>query len=197
MNRYFRPSKTPVDVIEVIASLPRARRRCVARRHDSQPPRLHTAPDTSSTHTLHAVSAGAGDDLFGLDSVYEVVPGSQSRPLAGCARAHSDAIVSLDGTYMCSIMPRPFTGASRHNVPSSHTTLFGIAYIALHFVVTGAFRSWLYRKPSSASRSFSNTMIFATGSPRFSIYVLLARGAPRLAVLGFVDQPFSHTQKVT
>jgi hypothetical protein len=120
--------------------------------------------------------------LFVLYGLYEVVRG-QGHATVSVAREHTDWIVSLE-RHLHVFGERAVQQAA-HWLPGV-PTLLGIAYIVLHFVGTGAFLVWLYRKHPERFPRVRNTLIAATGIA-LAFYVLFPVAPPRLAGLGFVD----------
>ena len=120
--------------------------------------------------------------LAALYAVYELVRGQAHATLAA-ARAHTEAIVSLEG-HLHVYVEHAFQRAT-HAVPGL-PTLLGIAYIALHFVGTAAALVWIHRRHRGAFPLVRNTLIVST-SIALVIYVLFPVAPPRLAGLGFVD----------
>jgi hypothetical protein len=128
--------------------------------------------------------------LAGLYGVYEVVRGQGHATLAA-ARAHTDEIVALERHVH--VFGERAVQRAAHFVPALPTTL-GIAYIALHFLGTGAFLIWLHRNHRERFPLVRNTLVAATGIA-LAIYILYPVAPPRLAGLGFVDT-VSHSAKV-
>jgi hypothetical protein len=128
--------------------------------------------------------------LAGLYGVYEVVRG-QGHATLGAARAHTDAIVSLERDLH--VFGERAVQRAAHFVPALPTTL-GIAYIALHFIGTATFLVWLHRKHPERFPLVRNTLVAATGVA-LAVYILYPVAPPRLAGLGFVDT-VSHSAKV-
>jgi hypothetical protein len=128
--------------------------------------------------------------IIGLYGLYEVVRGQGHASLA-VAREHTDGIVALE-RHLHLFGERTVQQAA-HWVPAL-PTLLGIAYIALHFLGTGAFLIWVHRTHPRSFPLVRNTLIAATGVA-LSIYLLYPVAPPRLAELGFVDT-VTHSAKV-
>jgi hypothetical protein len=128
--------------------------------------------------------------LVGLYGLYEVVRGQGHATLAQ-AREHTDGIVALE--QHLHVYGERSIQAAAHWVPGL-PTLLGIAYIALHFIGTGAFLIWLHRRHPERFAFIRNTLVGATGAA-LAIYVLFPVAPPRLAGLGFTDT-VSHNAKV-
>jgi hypothetical protein len=125
-----------------------------------------------------------------LYGVYEVIRGQGHATLAG-ALEHTDAIVALEGELH--LFGERAIQQAAHWVPGL-PTLLGIAYIAMHFIGTGAFLVWLHRRHPERFPLVRNTLVGATGLALVS-YILYPVAPPRLAGLGFVDT-VSHSAKV-
>lgn len=128
--------------------------------------------------------------LAGLYGVYELVRG-QGHATLETARAHMDGIVTLEQNLH--VFGEREIQQAAHWVPGL-PTLLGIAYIALHFLGTGAFLVWLHRRDPEKFAFVRNILVGATGVA-LVIYLLYPVAPPRLAGLGFVDT-VSHNAKV-
>jgi hypothetical protein len=128
--------------------------------------------------------------LAGLYGFYEVVRG-QGHATLETAREHTDGIVALE-RHLHLFGERAIQDAA-HWVPGV-PTLLGIAYIALHFLGTGAFLVWLHKRHPERFPAVRNTFVGAT-AVALAIYILYPVAPPRLAGLGFVDT-VSHSAKV-
>lgn len=120
--------------------------------------------------------------LAALYAVYEVVRG-QGHATVAAAREHTDWIVDLERSLH--VFGERAVQHAADAVPAV-PTLLGIAYVALHFVGTGAFLVWLYRRHPERFPRVRNTLIVATGIA-LALYVTFPVAPPRLAALGFVD----------
>jgi hypothetical protein len=127
--------------------------------------------------------------LAGLYGFYEVVRGQGHATLA-TAREHTDWIVGIE-RHAHIYGERAIQNAAQW-VPGL-PTLLGIAYIALHFLGTGAFLVWLHRRHPERFARVRNTLVGATGIA-LVIYLLYPAAPPRLAALGFVDTVSHHTK---
>jgi hypothetical protein len=125
-----------------------------------------------------------------LYGIYEVLRGQGHATLAA-AREHSDGIVALERELH--LFGEHAIQQAAHWVPGV-PTLLGIAYIAMHFIGTGAFLVWLHRRHRERFPLVRNTLVGATGVA-LVIYLLYPVAPPRLAELGFVDT-VSHSAKV-
>jgi hypothetical protein len=128
--------------------------------------------------------------IVGLYGFYEVVRG-QGHATLGAAREHTDGIVALE-RHLHLFGERAIQQGA-HWIPGL-PTLLGIAYIALHFLGTGAFLVWLHKRRPEHFPIVRNTLIGATAFA-LAIYILYPVAPPRLAGLGFVDT-VSHSAKV-
>jgi PAP2 superfamily len=151
---------------------------------------LHRLPSPRSLAATPHRGAVEIATIVGLYGLYEVVRGQAHATLAS-ARDHTDGIVALE-RHLHLFGERTVQQAA-HWVPALPTVL-GIAYIVLHFLGTGAFLVWLYRKHPERFPIVRNTLIAATGIA-LAIYVLYPVAPPRLAGLGFVDT-VTHSAKV-
>jgi len=125
-----------------------------------------------------------------LYGIYEVLRGQGHATLAA-AREHTDGIVALERQLHLFGERAIQQGASWiPGVP----TLLGMAYIAMHFIGTGAFLLWLHRRHPERFPLVRNTFVGATGLALVG-YILYPVAPPRLAELGFVDT-VSHSAKV-
>ena len=120
--------------------------------------------------------------LASLYGVYEVVRGQANATLAA-ARAHTDAIVSLE--QHLHVYGEHALQRAVHALPAV-PTLLGIAYIVLHFVGTAVALVWVHRRRRHAFPIVRNTLIVST-AVALVVYVLFPVAPPRLADLGFVD----------
>jgi PAP2 superfamily len=120
--------------------------------------------------------------IAALYGFYEVVRGQANATLAA-ARAHTDAIVSLEQNLH--VYGEHATQRAVHALPGL-PTLLGIAYIVLHFAGTGAALVWVHRRHRGAFPLVRNTLIVST-AVALAVYVLFPVAPPRLAGLGFVD----------
>jgi PAP2 superfamily len=120
--------------------------------------------------------------LASLYGVYELVRGQGHATLAA-ARAHTDAIVSLEQNLH--VYGEHAIQRAVHAVPAL-PALLGVAYIVLHFVGTGAALVWIHRRHRASFPLVRNTLIVATGIA-LAVYVLFPVAPPRLAGLGFAD----------
>lgn len=120
--------------------------------------------------------------LAGLYGVYELVRG-QGHATVGLAREHTDWVVSLERN--AHVFGERAVQHGAHVLPGLPTAL-GIAYIALHFLGTGAFLVWLHRRHPERFAVVRNTLIAATGIA-LVFYIFFPVAPPRLAGLGFVD----------
>jgi hypothetical protein len=117
-----------------------------------------------------------------LYGVYEILRGQGHATLAA-ARAHTDSIVTLERDLNVYWERAIQEGA--HWLPGV-PTLLGVAYIAMHFVGTGAFLVWLHRRHPHRFAFVRNMLVVATGLALVG-YILFPVAPPRLAELGFVD----------
>jgi len=120
--------------------------------------------------------------LASLYGVYELVRGQGHATLAA-ARAHTDAIVSLERNLH--LYGEHGLQSAVHALPGL-PTLLGIAYILLHFLGTGTALVWIHRRHRGAFPVVRNTLIFST-AVALTVYVLFPAAPPRLAGLGFAD----------
>jgi hypothetical protein len=120
--------------------------------------------------------------LASLYGVYELVRGQGHATLAA-ARAHTDAIVSLERDLH--LYGEHAFQSAIHALPGV-STLLGIAYIVLHFLGTGAALVWIHRRHRGAFPVVRNTLIFST-AVALIVYVLFPVAPPRLAGRGFAD----------
>jgi len=120
--------------------------------------------------------------LISLYALYEVVRG-QGNATVDVAQKHTDWIVSLE-RHLHVFGERSVQQAA-HAVPGLSPVL-GIAYIVLHFLGTGVFLVWLFRKHRERFPLARNVLIAATGIA-LVFYVVFPVAPPRLAGLGFVD----------
>jgi hypothetical protein len=120
--------------------------------------------------------------LASLYGVYELVRGQAHATLAA-ARAHTDAIVSLEQSLH--VYGEHAFQRAVHALPAL-PTLLGIAYIVLHFAGTAAALVWVHRSHRGAFPALRNTLIVSTALA-LVVYVLFPVAPPRLAGLGFVD----------
>jgi hypothetical protein len=120
--------------------------------------------------------------IASLYGVYELVRGQADATLAA-ARAHTDAIVSLERDLH--VYGEHALQRAVHELPGLPTVL-GIAYIVLHFAGTAAAMIWLHRRRPSSFPVVRNTLIFSTAAA-LVVYVLFPVAPPRLAGLGFAD----------
>ena len=117
-----------------------------------------------------------------LYGVYEVIRG-QGHATIAAAREHTDGIVALERDLH--LFGERAIQQATHWVPGL-PTLLGMAYIAMHFIGTGAFLVWLHRRHPARFPLVRNTLVGATGLALVS-YILFPVAPPRLAELGFVD----------
>jgi hypothetical protein len=120
--------------------------------------------------------------LASLYGVYELVRGQGHATLAA-ARAHTDAIVSLERHLH--VYGEHAVQQGVHAVPGLPTVL-GFAYIVLHFAGTAAVLLWIHRRRRHAFPIVRNTLIVST-AVALTVYVLFPVAPPRLAGLGFAD----------
>jgi hypothetical protein len=120
--------------------------------------------------------------LTSLYGVYELVRGQGHATLAA-ARAHTDAIVSLERHLH--VYGEHAVQRGVHAVPGL-PTLLGFAYIVLHFAGTAAVLLWIHRRRRHAFPVVRNTLIVST-AVALTVYVLFPVAPPRLAGLGFAD----------
>jgi hypothetical protein len=120
--------------------------------------------------------------LASLYGVYELVRGQGHATLAA-ARAHTDGIVELERSVHV-FGERAIQGAA-HAVPAL-PALLGVAYIALHFLGTGAALVWIHRRHHAAFALVRNTLVVSTAIA-LAVYILFPVAPPRLAGLGFTD----------
>ena len=120
--------------------------------------------------------------LAGLYGFYELVRGQAHATLAA-ARAHTDAIVSLERNFH--VYGEHAFQRAIHALPGLPTVL-GIAYIVLHFAGTGAALMWIHRRHRGAFPVVRNTLVFST-AVALMVYILFPVAPPRLAGLGFAD----------
>jgi PAP2 superfamily len=120
--------------------------------------------------------------LAALYAVYEVVRG-QGHATVAAAREHTGWIVDLERSLH--VFGERAVQHAADAVPAV-PTLLGIAYVVLHFLGTGAFLVWLYRRHPERFPRVRNTLIVATGIA-LALYVTFPVAPPRLAALGFVD----------
>ena len=120
--------------------------------------------------------------LASLYGVYELVRG-QGHATLSAARAHTDAIVSLERNLH--LYGEHAFQSAVHTLPGL-ATLLGVAYIALHFLGTGVALVWIHRRHRGAFPVVRNTLIFSTAAA-LVVYVLFPVAPPRLAGLGFAD----------
>jgi PAP2 superfamily protein len=120
--------------------------------------------------------------LAALYAVYEVVRG-QGHATVAAAREHTGWIVDLERSLH--VFGERTVQHAADAVPAM-PTLLGIAYVVLHFLGTGAFLVWLYRRHPERFPRVRNTLIVATGIA-LALYVTFPVAPPRLAALGFVD----------
>ena len=150
---------------------------------------MSVAPIQKAAASPHRGLAEVATLAF-LYAIYEVVRGQGNATLAA-ARLHTDWIVDLE-RHLHLFGERAVQNAA-DAVPGA-PTLLGIAYIALHFLGTGAFLIWLYRRHRERFALVRNVLIAATGIA-LVLYVVFPVAPPRLANLGFVDT-VSHSAKV-
>src|SRR5215208_6215658 len=105
--------------------------------------------------------------LAGLYGFYEVVRG-QGHATLDTARGHTDGIVALE-RHLHLFGERAIQNAA-HWVPGL-PTLLGIAYIALHFLGTGAFLVWLHKRHPERFPAVRNTFVGAT-AVALAIYIM-------------------------
>jgi hypothetical protein len=117
-----------------------------------------------------------------LYGVYEVVRG-QGHATFAAARAHTDWIVGLERDLHV-YGERAVQRAAEWlpGVPA----LLGMAYIALHFIGTGAFLFWLHRRHPQRFPLVRNTLIGGT-AVALMLYLVYPVAPPRLSGLGFAD----------
>ena len=120
--------------------------------------------------------------LFTLYAVYEVVRGFGSASF-GVARAHSDAIVSLERRLHVFAESGIQDWASR--IPFL-PSLLGFAYITLHIAATSAVLVWVYRSRRAYFAIVRTSLVISTAIS-LVVYVLYPAAPPRLAGLGFAD----------
>ena len=120
--------------------------------------------------------------LFALYAVYEVVRGFGSASF-GVARAHSDAIVSLERRLHVFAESGIQDWASR--IPFL-PSLLGFAYITLHIAATSAVLVWVYRSRRAYFAVVRTSLVISTAIS-LVVYVLYPAAPPRLAELGFAD----------
>ena len=120
--------------------------------------------------------------LFALYAAYEVVRGFGS-PSFHAARAHSDAIVSLERRLHVFAESGIQDWAS--DVPFLPGVL-GLAYITLHVVATSAVLVWVYRS-RRAHFALVRTSLVVSTAISLVVYVVYPAAPPRLAGLGFAD----------
>jgi hypothetical protein len=125
-----------------------------------------------------------------LYGIYEILRGQGHATLAA-ARENTDEIVALE-RHLHLFSERAIQQGA--NWVPGVPTLLGIAYIAMHFIGTGAFLVWLHRRHPERFPLVRNTLIGATGLALVS-YILYPVAPPRLADLGFIDT-VSHSAKV-
>src|SRR5512133_1852104 len=97
--------------------------------------------------------------LAALYAVYEVVRGRGNATVAA-ARAHTGWVVDLERSLH--VFGERAVQQAADAVPAVPTVL-GIAYVVLHFLGTGAFLVWLYRRHPEGCPRVRNTLIVATG----------------------------------
>ena len=120
--------------------------------------------------------------LFGLYAAYEVVRGFGS-PSFGAARAHSDAIVSLERRL------HVFGESGIQDWASSVPFLpgvLGLAYVTLHVAATSAVLVWVYRSRRAHFPLVRTSLVVSTAIS-LVVYVVYPAAPPRLAGLGFAD----------
>jgi hypothetical protein len=120
--------------------------------------------------------------LFALYAAYEVVRGFGS-PSFDAARAHSDAIVSLERRL------HVFAESGIQDWASSIPLLpgvLGLAYITLHVAATSAVLVWVYRSRRAHFALVRTSLVISTAISLI-VYVLYPAAPPRLAGLGFAD----------
>jgi PAP2 superfamily protein len=120
--------------------------------------------------------------LFGLYAAYEVVRGFGS-PSFDAARAHSDAIVSLERRL------HVFAESGIQDWASSIPVLpglLGLAYVILHVAATSAVLVWVYRSHHARFALVRTSLVVSTAIS-LVVYVAYPAAPPRLAGLGFAD----------
>ena len=125
--------------------------------------------------------------LFALYGLYEVVRGFGDASLA-VARRHAMDIVGLERSL--GVYGERGVQQLAERVPGL-PALLGVAYIALHILVTAGVLVWVYRRHRDRFPVLRTTLVVSTGLS-LAIYVLYPVAPPRLAALGFADTVTTH-----
>jgi PAP2 superfamily len=125
--------------------------------------------------------------LFALYGLYEVVRGFGDASLA-VARAHAADIVALERSL--GVYGERGVQELAEQIPGL-PALLGVAYIALHILVTAGVLVWVYRRRREHFPILRTTLVASTGIS-LAIYVLYPVAPPRLAGLGFADTVTTH-----
>jgi hypothetical protein len=123
-----------------------------------------------------------------LYGVYELIRGAGGEDVAAAMR-HTDGIVAFEQRFGFYV-ERGVQNAVEA-VPAA-PTLFGLAYVLLHFVGTAALLVWVHRRHPKRFPIVRTTFVVATGFALIG-YVLYPAAPPRLADLGFSDTVTSAT----
>ena len=125
--------------------------------------------------------------LFALYGLYEIVRGFGSATLA-VARGHAANIVALEQSL--GVYGERSVQEFAERVPGL-PALLGVAYIALHILVTAGVLVWVYRSHRERFPIVRTTLVASTAFS-LAIYVLYPVAPPRLAGLGFADTVTTH-----
>jgi PAP2 superfamily len=125
--------------------------------------------------------------LFALYGLYEVVRGFGDASLE-VARQHASEIVALERSL--GVYGERGVQQLAERVPGL-PSLLGVAYIALHILVTAGVLVWVYRRHRESFPLLRTTLVVSTGLS-LAIYVLYPVAPPRLAGLGFADTVTTH-----
>ena len=146
--------------------------------HQKRLPALPLRDALASPHR-GAVEVAA---LFGLYGVYQLIRGFGELDFAAAHR-NTATIVEIEQRFQIFVERNIQDWAL--SVPGL-AALLGVAYLALHLVLTPAVLIWVYRAHRDRFAVVRTTLVVSTALALVG-YVLYPAAPPRLAELGFAD----------